>query len=28
VNVYDEQGRLLTHSIMTGFISETPLFDD
>ena len=28
VDVHDEQGRLLTHSIMTGFISETPLFDD
>jgi acyl-CoA thioesterase len=28
VDVRDEQGRLLTHSIMTGFISETPLFND
>ena len=28
VNVYDEENRLLTHSIMTGFITETPLFDD
>ena len=28
VNVYDDTGRLLTHSIMTGFITETPLFDD
>ena len=28
VNVYDDQDRLLTHSIMTGFITETPLFDD
>ena len=28
VDVRDEEGRLLTHSIMTGFISETPLFDD
>ena len=28
VNVYDDENRLLTHSIMTGFITETPLFDD
>ena len=28
VDVRDEEGRLLTHSIMTGFISDTPLFDD
>ena len=28
VNVYDDANRLLTHSIMTGFISETPLFDE
>ena len=28
VNVYDDMDRLLTHSIMTGFITETPLFDD
>ena len=28
VNVYDEDNRLLTHSIMTGFITDTPLFDD
>lgn len=28
VNVYDDEDRLLTHSLMTGFISETPLFDD
>ena len=28
VNVYDDQDRLLTHSILTGFITETPLFDD
>ena len=28
VNVYDDEDRLLTHSIMTGFITETPLFDD
>ena len=28
VNVYDDMDRLLTHSIMTGFISDTPLFDD
>ena len=28
VNVSDDANRLLTHSIMTGFISETPLFDD
>ena len=28
VNVYDDQERLLAHSIMTGFITETPLFDD
>ena len=28
VNVYDDENRLLTHSIMTGFITETPLFDN
>ena len=28
VDVRDEEGRVLTHSIMTGFITETPLFDD
>ena len=28
VNVYDDADRLLTHSIMTGFITENPLFDD
>ena len=28
VNVYDEENRLLAHSLMTGFITETPLFDD
>ncbi len=28
VNVYDEENRLLAHSIMTGFITEKPLFDD
>ena len=28
VNVYDEDNRLLAHSLMTGFITETPLFDD
>ena len=28
VNVYDDANRLLTHSIMTGFMTETPLFDD
>ena len=28
VNVYDEDDRLLAHSLMTGFITETPLFDD
>ena len=28
VNVYDEEDRLLAHSLMTGFITETPLFDD
>ena len=28
VNVYDDQERLLTHSLMTGFITETPLFED
>ena len=28
VNVYDDMNRLLTHSLMTGFITETPLFDD
>ena len=28
VNVYDEENRLLVHSLMTGFITEKPLFDD
>ena len=28
VNVYDEENRLLAHSLMTGFITEKPLFDD
>ena len=28
VNVYDEDDRLLAHSLMTGFITDTPLFDD
>ena len=28
VDVRDEEGRVLTHSIMTGVITETPLFDD
>ena len=28
VNVYDDAGRLLTHSVMTGFITEKPLFND
>ena len=28
VNVYDDENRLLAHSLMTGFITEKPLFDD
>ena len=28
VDVRDDMGRVLTHSVMTGFITETPLFDD
>ena len=28
VNVYDEDNRLLAHSLMTGFITEKPLFDN
>ena len=28
VNVYDDQERMLAHSVMTGFITEKPLFDD
>ena len=28
VNVYDDENRLLAHSLMTGFITENPLFND
>ena len=27
-STYDEENRLLAHSLMTGFITENPLFDD